>query len=121
MYSVRFSCCGERKCAYISSFGLAPYFLSRLTSKVKSEKAYVLLFDESLNRELHSKQLDIHIRFCDAGEIATRYYTSEFLGHGTAEALQDKLMDTVPTIGSHGMLQLSMGGPNVNWKTYSIL
>ena len=42
----RFSC-GERKCAYLSTFGLAPYFLSLMTSKVKSEKDYVLLFDES--------------------------------------------------------------------------
>ena len=116
---MRFSC-GERKCAYLSTFGLAPYFLSLLTSKVKSEKEYVLLFDECLNRELHSKQLDIHIRFWDAGEIATRFFTSQFLGHGAAEALHDKLMDTVRTFGSHGMLQLSMDGPNVNWKTYRI-
>lgn len=100
----------------LSCFGLSPYFLSLLTSKVKSEKAHVLLFDESLNRKLHSKQLDIHIRFWDAGEIATRYYSSEFLGHGTAEALHDKHMDIVRTIGSHGMLQLSIDGPNVKRK-----
>ena len=82
-------------CIFIIFWIGSIYFLSLLTSKVKSEKAYVLLFDESLNRELHSKQLDIHIRFWDAGEIATRYCSSEFLGHGTAEALHDKLMDTV--------------------------
>ena len=33
----RFSC-GERKCAYLSTFGLAPYFLSLLTSELKSKK-----------------------------------------------------------------------------------
>ena len=58
----RFSC-GEKKCAYLSTFGISPYFQSLLLSKVKSANESVLLFDESLNSNLQSKQLDIHISF----------------------------------------------------------
>ena len=41
--------CGEQKCKYIATFGLAPYFEAQLLAKVKSSKEYVVLFDESLN------------------------------------------------------------------------
>lgn len=64
----RFSC-GEKKCAYLSTFGIRPYFQSLLLSKVKSANEYVLLFDESLNANLQSKQLDIHIRFWGGSHV----------------------------------------------------
>ena len=49
----RFSC-GEKKCAYLSTFGIGPYFQSLLLSKVKSANEYVLLFDESLKSNLQN-------------------------------------------------------------------
>ena len=54
--------CGEKKCAYLICFGLAPHFKQFLKDVVKKEEAYVLLFDESLNSVCQSKQMDIHIR-----------------------------------------------------------
>ena len=60
-------------------------------SKVKSQVDYVLLFDESLNSELHSKQVDIHIRFWDRGQVNTRYLTLEFIGHGAVSVCCWKL------------------------------
>ena len=102
------------------AFGLAPHFNSILMSKVKSQVDYVLLFDESLNSELHSKQVDIHIRFWDQGQVNTRYLTSEFIGHGTADVLHEKLLQCVQNIGYRELLQLSMDGPNVNWKTFYV-
>ena len=53
--------CGEKKCAYLICFGLAPHFKQLLKDVVKSEEAYVLMFDESLNSVCQSKQMDIHI------------------------------------------------------------
>ena len=49
--------CGERKAAYLSTFGIAPHFLSLLKGKVRDQSEYVLLFDESLNSEMQSKQM----------------------------------------------------------------
>ena len=79
--------CGEKKCAYLICFGLAPHFKQLLKDVVKNEEAYVLMFDESLNSVCQSKQMDIHIRSWneDKHEVESRYYTSVFMGHGTAE------------------------------------
>ena len=116
----RFSC-GEMKCAYLSTFGISPYFQSFLLSKVKSADEYVLLFDESRYSNLQSKQLDIHIRFWEGSQVSSRFYTSEFLGHANADCLHEKLLDCCTAIGKPGLLQMSMDGPNMNWKTYELL
>ena len=44
--------CAETKSMYLACFGIAPHFLALLEKKIKGDD-YVLLFDESLNRELH--------------------------------------------------------------------
>ena len=62
--------CGERKAAYLSTFGIAPHFLSLLKGKVRDQSEYVLLFDESLNSEMQSTD-----------KVESQYFTSYFLGH----------------------------------------
>nr|KAI8739374.1 KALuciferin 4-monooxygenase [Biomphalaria glabrata] len=52
--------CSERKAAYMSTFGISPYLAELQRKAVLSEKDYVLLFDETLNGPLQSKQLDVH-------------------------------------------------------------
>ena len=42
--------CGERKCAYLCCFGLAPHLKSMVSEAIRQENYYVLLFDESLNQ-----------------------------------------------------------------------
>lgn len=74
--------CGERKCAYLCTFGLAPYFKG-LTLRRVSAQRYVMLFDESLNHYLQSKQVDMHVRAWDGPEVKTTYISSGFLGHAT--------------------------------------
>lgn len=49
--------------------------------------SYVLMFDESLNVSLKKKQMDVHIRFLEDGCVRSRYFGSQFLGHGRAEDL----------------------------------
>ena len=76
--------CGERKCAYLCCFGLAPHFKQLLSDKIKNEDGFVLLFDESLNHKCKTKQMDIHVRLWDGDHMTTRYYGSQFMCHAKA-------------------------------------
>ncbi|KAF3857404.1 hypothetical protein F7725_009263, partial [Dissostichus mawsoni] len=64
--------CGENKVAYLTTFGIGPHFSSTMKAKAKKESGYVLLFDESLNREMKKSQLDIHIRFWNDNQVNSR-------------------------------------------------
>lgn len=70
--------CGERKAAYNTVYGLAEHFRKILKNDIKGP--FVILFDESLNRKLQQKQLDVLVRFWNHNHVRTRYLTSEFLG-----------------------------------------
>lgn len=115
--------CGETRCRYLVTFGLAPRFLDMLQSKVRasSDSGYVLLFDESLNKECQMKQLDIMIRLWHDSQIETRYLTSEFLGHATAKDVTERFESvfTQHRLNKANLLQLGMDGPNVNWSIYN--
>ena len=111
--------CAESKAAYLTTFGIAPYLKSLQLDSIKSVDSYVLLFDESLNHHLQSKQLDTHIRYWIGNEVHTRYFTSQFMGHATAHDLLTQLEETWSNFeNKKGILQLSMDGPNVNWKLF---
>ncbi|KAJ8048466.1 hypothetical protein HOLleu_00792 [Holothuria leucospilota] len=104
---------GETKSMYMACFGLAPYF-SKLLEKKAKEQPFVLLFDESLNRELQKEQLDIHLRVWDDNKVSTRYYTSDFLGHAcTVDIIDSFDKNVAKTLTYKNLLQVSMGGPNV--------
>jgi hypothetical protein len=55
--------CGEKKCAYLACYGLAPHFSDLMREQIRDRDAYVLLFDESLNKKMKRKQMDLHVRF----------------------------------------------------------
>lgn len=110
--------CAERKAAYLATFGIAPHFLTLLKERAKKQAGFVLLFDESMNNELQSSQMDVHIRFCN---VQTRYLTSCFMDHHTSEQIYEKLEAVIHDFGMSKMIQLSMDGPNVNWKLYDIM
>lgn len=110
--------CGETKCAYLTKFGLAPYFKQLLMKSIKESGEYVLLFDESLNGVTKSKQLDVHIRLWQKDEVVTRYLGSEFMGHATAQDLKERLRSAMEGLVMSKLVQISMDGPNVNWKFY---
>ncbi|KAL8603538.1 hypothetical protein ACOMHN_052767 [Nucella lapillus] len=111
--------CGETKTSYLATFGIAPYFARLLKTKVKSQSSFVLLFDESLNKQVKENQLDVHVRFWENGTVQTQYMTSEFLGHSRAADLCKALEPTITELGYNKLLQLSMDGPNVNWAAYA--
>ena len=114
--------CAETKCRYLTTFGIAPHFLDLLTKKVKGdESGFVLLFDESLNAELQKKQLDFHLRSWHHDRVVSRYFGSSFMGHASADDLMEKFEERCSSIGFHNLLQVSMDGPNVNWKLHRLL
>ena len=114
--------CGETKTSYLISHGIAPYLKSQLVEKLRSESAmFVLLFDESMNSKTQSKQMDVHLRFWIGDEVRTRYYHSEFMGHATADDMVSVFDSVMSPLQIQNMLQLSMDGPNVNWKFYDLI
>ena len=50
-----------------------------------------------------------------------RYMGSDFLGHATAADLLTHFKDAIRELDLKRLLQVSMDGPSVNWKFYSVL
>jgi hypothetical protein len=108
------------KAAYIVSYGLGPYFQNELSSMVQKCDHYAISFDESLNKVAQEGQMDIVVRFWDEARnaVATRYLTSAFLGHATADDLLHTFTSALAAqnLNLKNMIQVSMDGPNVNLK-----
>ncbi|KAL3205778.1 hypothetical protein MRX96_052930 [Rhipicephalus microplus] len=112
--------CNERKSAYVVCHGLRPFFLSCLQRELEQSDGYTVLFDESLNDYLQRKQMAIRVRYWSRmpERVTTRFYTSVFMGHSTAEDLQEKLLGALEDLPLARAVQLSMDGPNVNLKCF---
>ncbi|CAM1297534.1 Uncharacterised protein g1835 [Pycnogonum litorale] len=113
--------CGEKKSAYLCVFGLGQHFKDLLLADVKGP--YTVMFDETLNKTSQKKQMDLHIRFWKGTEVVTRYFGSQFLGHATAEDMLTHFSEGIleGCLKVKDMLQVSMDGPNVNWKFLELL
>lgn len=73
----------------------------------------------SVNDCLHEKQMDVHVRHWDSSQqVATRYYTSVYMGHATADDIPEKLLSALEPLPLAKIVQVSMDGPNVNLKLF---
>ena len=61
--------CGENKTAYVAKYGFTSFVKKQLSRSV-SEKPYVNMFDESMNKKTKSKQMDLHLRFWTSDDEA---------------------------------------------------
>ena len=113
--AAKFSC-GSKKCSYLVKFGLAPYFKELLLKRVKESGDIVVMFDESLNTVTKRKQMDVHVRSWIDGQVMSRYLTSQFMGHATADEVVEHFRSALKGLRLNQILQISMDGPNVNWK-----
>ncbi|XP_045207486.1 uncharacterized protein LOC123559592 [Mercenaria mercenaria] len=115
--------CGERKAAYLTVFGLGEHFMSLLKNRVNGP--YVIIFDESLNKKMQEKQMDLFVRFWDdeLKKIETRYYSSQFLGHATSDDMVEHFTKAMSDhkLNMGNLLQIGMDRPNVNWKFLDIM
>lgn len=106
----------ETKFRYLTTFGLGPHFAKQLLYEVKKSPAHTIMFDESLNTQLQSKQLDAHVRYWSEERscVESRYFTSIFMGHGTANDLIEHYGEVTKDLDPKKTWQIGMDGPNVN-------
>ena len=80
---------GPSKCAYLITYGIAPYFKNLLQQAVKAAPYFVASFDECSNRITQDEQKDVVLRYWDTTEptVKTRYYSSD---HTRAEDFLEK-------------------------------
>lgn len=112
---------GYDKAAYVTCFGLAPYFEDKLKNELDASRSFSISVDESLNEVAHKNQMDLHVRYWDSSKsiAVTRYFNSQFLGHSCAADLVTGFCDGLKRVSLSKMQQISMDGPSVNWRFYA--
>ena len=106
----------ESKYRYVTTFGLGPHFAKKLLWDFQKSPAHTFLFDESLNAELQSKQMDVHVSYwCnETDRVQSRYLTSLLMGHGKAENLLHHYEEATKEFDASKTWHIGMDGPNVN-------
>ncbi|GBM66403.1 hypothetical protein AVEN_274342-1 [Araneus ventricosus] len=67
------------------------------------------------------KQMDIHVRHWHQNRVSTIYFNSVFLGHSKSSDIFEEFISAIAKLKFSKTIQISMDGPNVNWKFYSML
>ena len=70
----------------------------------------------NFNAELQKKQLDFHNCSWNHDQVDSLYFGSSFKGHASADDLIEKFEERSSSILFNNLLQVSMDGPNTNWK-----
>lgn len=109
---------GASKVSYLIVHSLAPHFKTMFLADCRSGTGYFTIhFDETTTRQV-KKQLDMHISYWSEKwrQITTVYIDSVFLGHATADTLEEVIMKFIEdqNLDARKLLQLSMDGPAVN-------
>lgn len=106
----------SKKCSYSLAYGLGPYYHLQLVEDVRREY-FSLIIDETTTQQ-NKKQLDLLVKYWSAQthRIQTRYLTSCFLGHATADVMNNSVLSVLSADGwsLQKMVMLSSDGPNVN-------
>ena len=111
---------GRTKAMYMTNYGLLPYFKSMLLESVR-KSVLVFSFDESLNEVTQTCEMDVYLRYWDteANRVTVRYWGSSFFGHGRATDILQQFKDITNELNLSHLFQISMDGPNTNWKFYN--
>ena len=109
---------GKTKVSYVIVRDLAPYLHDHIAKVLNDCNYFVACFDEALNHVVQRGQMDVHIRFWHETQrkVATRYFTSAFLGHARTTDLLEKFKGVFKEKSLSKFTQVSMDGPSVNWK-----
>lgn len=113
----------KSKIQYSIVHGLGPFFENELKKDISNCPHFVIGFDESLNKIAQKQQMDVNIRYWDknTGKVHSRYLTSVFLEHATSGDLLNGLKIATKGLDLKKLLQISMDGPNVNFKMLTML
>ena len=114
---------GPDKASYLINYGLAPYFYTLLENELQKCDAFVICFDEALNKISQQAQMDIHVRFWSNSnqKVVTRYLNSAFMTNCSAENILAKFLEILKPFSIYKIFQISMDGPAVNWKFFNLL
>ena len=106
------------KASYVINFGLGEFYKEEANETINQCDYFVVQFDESLNKVAQRGQMDMHIRYIDSSNLVnTKYITSAFIGHATAQNLFNALKSCFPSnlkMPFEKIIQLGMNGPTVN-------
>ena len=102
-------CLGSTKLAYLITHGLAPFFHDALPKLIPSK--YVICFNEAFNEISKKGQINIIIRFWDSSmnKVCSRYLSSSFIGHSTAEDIINHFLEASSEIKLFNLVQVSCG------------
>lgn len=83
---------------------------------VRQSPAHALLFDESLNEEIQSKQLDVHECYWSSENVRveSHYLKLLFIGHGTIDDILKHFEKAIKDLDPVKTWNIGMDGPNVN-------
>ena len=111
---------GKTECGYYITYGITPYFGELIETLINKPPCFSLSFDESLNRVLQFEQMDMNVRYWDDGNglVKLNYVNSRFFERQNAENILYELLAGLKPICETNMIQLSMDGPNTNWKVF---
>ena len=119
---------GRTKIGYLITFDLASYYMTQLFRSLLpgtgTVPRFISCFDEAFNRVSKQRQMDVYITFFDEKKspVVGSYLGSHFMGHATAEDRYKSLAEIHNGLDLvHNLVQISMDGPNVNWKTLDIV
>jgi hypothetical protein len=110
---------GSAKVAYSVVHGLAPYQKNKFLSDIRKASVpyFTIYFDETTTKQV-KKQLDIYVGYwSDVYEqVVIVYIQSAFLGHATAQHLEQVILEFLSENSLHqcNLLHFSMDGPSVN-------
>ena len=65
--------------------------------------------------------MDFIVRYFSKNKVVSTYLTSSFLGHIRAEDLKRNFEEATKDLDKKMLAQVSMDGPNVNWKIFDKL
>ena len=120
----KFGNLSSSKIGYIITHSLAPYFKKCFMNELtppgpRLPPLFVSCFNESFNKVTYTKQMDIYILyFNETTKLVERSYLGlQFMGHATHTDTMDDFKEAHKGLDIvHNLVQLSMDGPNVNWK-----
>ena len=115
---------GKTKLGYFLQLGLAPYYEEQLFFSLLSVTGFapkfVSCFDEAFNHISKQKQRNAHVFYFheEKQQVVRSYIVSHFLGHANAKETFQSILAVHGKLDlTHNLVQVSMDGPNVNWKT----
>ena len=114
---------GKTKLMYVCNYGIAPHFKNLLRDEISKSPWYSISFDESLNKVVQESEMNLLVRYWDVNRnsVRCRYWESVFLGHTSAVDLLDSYNTGLSGFDFSKQVQISMDGPNVNWKFLSLV